>query len=151
MHTDIELLKSIDLFEDLTPEEMEKILSLLSPIRVTEGEILIRRGQPAHTFFIVLSGNYMLYFKKGRAFMLHKKGDVIGRSTIIAPFHYTATAVALTKGEVLSMSGREFLRLIQGDCALGEKIMKKINRFIEEKIPFFKGMDLSEYKSATQS
>lgn len=146
MHTDIQLLKSIDLFEDLTPDEMEKVFSLLSPMRITEGEVLIRRGDPAHTFFIVLSGSYMVYFKTGRAFTLHKKGDVIGRSTLIAPFHYTATAVALTEGNVLSMRGRDFLRLIQGDSALGNKIMKKINKFIEEKIPFFKGMDLSEYK-----
>jgi CRP-like cAMP-binding protein len=86
----------------------------------------------------------MLYFKEGRAMTLHKEGDIMGWSTIVTPFQYKGTAVALTDGEVLSMSGQEFLQLIQGNSSIGDKIMKKINKIIAERMPFITGPKQSE-------
>ncbi len=139
MPIDANILESLDLFVDLKPDELEQIAPLMNDFKVTEGEVLTRRGDPAHTFFIILSGNFMVYFKKDRAFTLHKKGEVIGWSTVVTPFRYTGTAVALTEGEVLSMEGEEFLRLIQSNAALGDKIMKKINMVVAERMPFVTG------------
>ena len=139
MSTDIQTLKSLDLFADLNFGELEKIASLMHMMKVTEGEILTRKGEPARTFFIVLSGNFMLSFKKERSFTLHNKGNVIGWSTVVTPFQYRGTAIALTDGLVLSMPGQEFLRLIQSDSALGDKIMRKINKIVSERMPYTTG------------
>ncbi len=139
MSIDTHTLKSLDLFPDLNHAELEQIASLMHQIRVTEGEVLMRRDDPAHTFFIILSGNFMIYFKESRAFTLHKKGDIMGWSTVVTPFRYTGTAVALTDGAVLSMPGQEFFRLIQSNSVLGDKIMKIINKIIAERMPFVTG------------
>jgi len=101
--------------------------------------VIARRGDCAHTFFIVLSGNFMVSFKRDRAITLHNKGDIMGCSTVVAPFNYTGTATALTDGEALSMPGQELLRLIESNPAMSDKIMKKINEIIEERIPFVTG------------
>jgi CRP-like cAMP-binding protein len=139
MSTDIQTLKSLDLFADLNFGELEKIASLMHMMKVTEGEVLTRKGEPARTFFIVLSGNFMLSFKKERSFTLHNKGNIIGWSTVVTPFQYRGTAIALTDGLVLSMPGQEFLRLIQSDSALGDKIMRKINKIVSERMPYTTG------------
>lgn len=139
MPTDTKTLERFELFSGLKQNELEAVAALMHPMRVTEGEVLIRGGDPAHTFFVVLSGNFMLYFKEGRAMTLHKEGDIMGWSTIVTPFQYKGTAVALTDGEVLSMSGQEFLQLIQGDSSIGDKIMKRINKIISERMPFISG------------
>jgi CRP-like cAMP-binding protein len=139
MSTDIQTLKSLDLFADLNFGELEKIASLMHMMKVTEGEVLTRRGEPARTFFIVLSGNFMLSFKKERSFTLHNKGNIIGWSTVVTPFQYRGTAIALTDGLVLSMPGQEFLRLIQSDSTLGDKIMRKINKIVSERMPYTTG------------
>jgi len=139
MSTDIQTLKSLDLFADLNFGELEKIAPLMHSMKIAEGEVLTRKGEPARTFFIVLSGNFMLSFKKDRSFTLHNKGNIIGWSTVVTPFQYRGTAIALTDGLVLSMPGQEFLRLIQSDSTLGDKIMRKINKIVSERMPYTTG------------
>jgi len=70
---------------------------------------------------------------------LHNKGNIIGWSTVVTPFQYRGTAIALTDGLVLSMPGQEFLRLIQSDSTLGDKIMRKINKIVSERMPYTTG------------
>ena len=139
MSTDIQTLKSVDLFADLNFGELEQIVPLMHLMKVTEGEVLTRRGETARTFFIILSGNFMLSFKKERSFTLHNKGDIIGWSTVVTPFRYKGTATALTDGLVLFMPGQEFLDLIQSNSAIGDKIMRKINKIVSERMPYMTG------------
>lgn len=139
MSTDIQTLKSLDLVADLNFDELEQIAPLMHLMKVTEGEVLTRKGEPARTFFIILSGNFMLSFKDERSFTLHNKGNIIGWSTVVTPFRYKGTTTALTDGLVLSMSGQEFLSLIQSNSALGDKIMQKINIIVSERIPYVTG------------
>ncbi len=136
MPTDTSTLETLEIFEELNLDEMAQIGSLFHSMRVNEGEVLTRRGETAHTFYIVLSGNYMVYFKGGKAFTLHDRGDLIGVATIITPFRYRGTTVALTDGEVLAMAGDKFLALIQSNAALGDKLMNKINAVIHQRSPF---------------
>ncbi len=139
MSVDTNIIDSLNLFEDLSHAELEEIASLIRRIRVTEGEAITRRNAPAHTIFILLSGNFMVFFKDGRSYTLHNKGDVIGLSTVVLPFYYTGTAVALSDGVVLSMPGQELLRLIESNPVLSNKIMKKINQIVSARLPFVTG------------
>ncbi len=136
MPAEIQILDQLDLFKNLSFEEKEKIAELMNPVGITEGEVLTRRCDPAHTFFIILSGNFMIYFKDEKAFTLHEKGSIIGMSTVMTPFRYRGTTIALTDGEVLSIPGDKFLELIQGDSSLGEKLMPKIHEAISKRKPF---------------
>ena len=139
MSTDIQTLKSLDLFADLNFGELEQIAPLMHLMKVTEGEVLTRKGELARTFFIILSGNFMLSFKEERSFTLHNKGNIIGLSTVVSPFRYTGTAIALTDGLVLLMQGQEFLRLVQSNSAIGDKIMRKINKIVSERMSYMTG------------
>jgi CRP-like cAMP-binding protein len=99
----------------------------------------------AHAFFIIESGNFMITFDEDRAITLHSKGDIMGWSTVFTPFRYKGTISALTAGEVLGMPGGKFLDLIQGNPALGDKIMKKINLIASERMSFVKESESEEY------
>ena len=139
MPTDISSLKSIPLFSGLESEELEKISALMHPMHVKEGETLTRRNDAAHTFFVALRGNFLLTFKEDRSFTLHKRGDFMGWSTVVTPFHYRGTTIALTDGEVLTMAGQDFQELLRANAALSSKIMKKINDIMSERMPFITG------------
>ena len=136
MAVDKQMLDSLEVFQELEPHEMEMIAELTSLMNVTEGEVIMKRGDRAHTFFIILKGNFMVHFKQGRALTLHNKGDIMGWSTVIPPFYYKGNGVALTEGEVLAISSQDLDRLIQGDSALGNKIMHHIEKIAEERKPF---------------
>ena len=127
MSTEIELLKGIPFFQDLSSEELEALAPLIHRVKVQEGEILTERGTAATTLFINLKGNVMVSYKKDRAITLHKKGDIVGVSVGVVPSVYKGTALALTDGEWLSISGQELLDLIQSNNTLGDKIMKIVN------------------------
>ncbi len=134
MSVSADTLRSIELFSELDDEEIESISLITDPMKVTEGEILARIGQYAETFYIVLSGNFMISFKDGKALTVHQDGDFMGWSTIVTPFKYRGTVVALTDGEVLTISGDEFLRLIQSNTSLSDKLMRKIKPVAAERV-----------------
>lgn len=136
MDKEKQVLQKTDLFKDLEPVELEKIASIMQLTRVHEGELLTDRKQPAYYFYVVVSGNYMLSFDEDRAFTIHEEGECMGWATLAASSYYTATSVALTDGEVLCMSGQDFLELIQINSAIGDKLMAKSCKMLEKRMPF---------------
>ncbi len=138
MITNIEKIKTINLFCDLKKEDMEQIVSLMETNKVYEGEIFMQRGEPASTFYVVLSGNYMIHFKEGQSFTLHEYGNIIGWSSVITPFLSTATGTALTDGELLCIPGKKLHDLLEKNPDMHYIFMKKINKIIAEKMVYAK-------------
>jgi CRP-like cAMP-binding protein len=133
MSIDAHILKPIDFFVDFKQNELETFAAALKSRTVEAGEVIIEQGTPALTFFIILSGTYEVTFEGGRSNILERMGEVMGWSTVVHPFHYIGTVTAKKDGEVLEISSRNFFELIQGDNALGEKIMKKIDKIASER------------------
>jgi CRP-like cAMP-binding protein len=133
------MLQGISLFEDMDEEARQKISLLMNRITIQEGEILTQKDEGAHSFYVILTGNYMVSFDNDRAFTLHEKGQIIGWSSIVTPFKYTGTAVALTHGEALSMSSEDFRQLLQEDARISEKMMLKISAIISQRMPYVTG------------
>ncbi len=138
MSVEIEKIQTLDLFKCLHEEEIKNIAGLITPLQVAEGEELARAETLARDFFIILSGNFMVSFTNGRAITLHKKGEIMGWSTLISPFYYTGTLTALTKGEVLSMSANDLMDLIQNSSDFGKTVMGVVNQIMQDRMPFFK-------------
>ncbi len=139
MNIDLQNIHEIDIFKGLSPEELDKTLPILHPVKIFEGERFIREGDTSQMFYIIISGNYMIYFKDGRAFTLHNKGDMIGWATITSPFTYHESAVALTDGVALTIPVEEFFDLMQGNSELGSKITKKVTEIVRQRKAFVKG------------
>lgn len=150
MPTEIQTLESLDLFKDLTNEELGELAEVMDPVRISEGEVLARRKDTAHTFFITLSGNYMVYFKEGRAFTIHDKGDVIGMSAVITPFQFQSTTVALTDGEVLSIPSDRLLELIQANSSIGDKLMHRLNDVAANRAWYIEGAQEQDDQEETK-
>lgn len=138
MHLDLQHITEIDIFRDLSSDEVESILPMIHPVKIFEGERLIREGDTSQIFYIVLSGNYLVYFKDGRAFTLNRKGDIIGWTTIASPFTYQESAVALTDGEALTIPVEEFLDLIQSNSKLSNKLTQKVMEIIRHRKAFIR-------------
>ncbi len=127
MYSESEVLKSMELFKGLAPVELSNMASLMRPVRVKEGEIITRAGQPAHTFYVIMSGSYVVSFEEGRAFTLHNPGDFLGWSFLNASTHYTGTSTALTDGDVLALRSDDFMRLLQKNTVMADEIMKTVS------------------------
>jgi len=143
----LEELQQLDLFEELSDSEAAKVHAISETSSVNEGEKLFEMGNPAHTFFVILSGDFLVFFSDGTAYTLHQRGEITGWSTVVRPYQYTGTAVALTSGEVLAFDGRELLRLVQEDSTLGDKIMGKVYANVGERIAFAQSRTNDEMNS----
>ena len=139
MAVDPKALYDIPLFEDMDSNALEKISLLMNYMKVQEGELLTQKGQGSHTFYIILSGNFLISYNEDRAFTLHEKGKIMGWSSVVTPFRYTGTAVALTQGEVLCLSAASFRELLMGDARISEMLMKKINAIVYRRMPYYAG------------
>lgn len=133
MATDAQMLEALELFSEFSREELEQIAPIADPALVGEGEVLTRRGDAAETLYVVLSGNFMVYFREGQAFTIHEPGELMGVFTVHTPFRYISTSVALTDGKVLALPSHELLALIEGNTAIGDKMMRKLNAIAEKK------------------
>ena len=82
-----------------------------------------------------------VYYKKGQAFTLHKPGEIIGYTSLVAPFYYTSTCVSLTEGELILLSRADFYRLVQINSMLSNKIIEEINKVAEKRQYFTQHMN----------
>jgi len=126
MPVDVQVIESLDFFHDLKMDENEEFAAQLKPREVKKGAIIIRKGTPALTFFILLSGAFEISSETGKSVTVDKPGEIMGWSTVVAPFEYMGTATALKDSNLLYISSQNFFRLIQNNNELGEKVMKKI-------------------------
>lgn len=133
-------LSEIELFAELEADELATLAPLFSLVKVTEGEALIRRNAPASTFYVVLSGDFMLVFEGDKAITLHGRGQIIGMSIVFSPLRYKSTGVALTDSEVLAIGGDDLLGLIQENAELGDKLLKQIHHKLSERSAFVREM-----------
>ncbi len=133
MSVDAHILQPLDFFSDLEQHELEEFAGLIKSRPVQKNEIIIQRGIPVLTFFIILSGTFKVSFEEDRPIEFSKKGEVMGWSTVVHPYHYNGSVTATSDGELLEISSRDFFELIQADNRLGEKIMKKIDKIASER------------------
>lgn len=126
MPVDFQVIEPLDLFQGLKLEEVEEVAALLNHKDVKAGEVIIRKGTPALTFYIILSGAFEVSSDTGLSITVDQKGEIMGWSTVVAPFEYTGTVKALENGNLLYISSQDFVQLIQSNNELGEKLMKKI-------------------------
>lgn len=133
MPIDHAFLESIALFAELDPQMRKNIAAHFETLRITGGEVLIRRGEAADVFYVLFAGQVMVYYREGRALVLTQRGDLLGCGSVVPPFRYAATAVALTDGELLRISAPRLRALIDAEGPAGNRICHTIQTVLAER------------------
>lgn len=134
MTVPLKLLESLDFFHGLPSTDLQKISQIMQHWKVSEGELLTRRGDAAQSFFVVMTGNFMIFFQNGEAITLHEKGEIIGVTTVLQPSGYRGTTIALTDGEVLQAKGAAFLDLIHRHTGIGAILTRRLEELAAERL-----------------
>jgi len=139
-------LRKYDIFLDLETNELASLARIADVVHASEGETIIREGQPARTLYVMDQGNLMIAFKDGRALTLHGSGEVVGWSAIIHPTHYTGDVICLTDCSFVAFPGSELLRLIQSNVAVGTKLMRTVSQRVANRMQFIADADKRRLK-----
>ncbi len=126
--------RSIELFEALTGEEMEKLYAISSEISYQKGNILFYEGDQPLRLFLLLDGIVKVYKvdTKGNEIVMHffQPQTLIAETAHIEKIPYPATAVCETNCVLLEIDygafERDFLRNPEISLKIINSLSKKI-------------------------
>jgi hypothetical protein len=113
----IALLRSIEMFEFLTPAGLERVASHLEPLRVQRGEVVIRQGDVGDRVYLV-EGGALEVRKDGTHVAELGPGSMVGEIALLRDVPRTATVTATMESDVYALGRDEFLRTVAGDAAV---------------------------------
>jgi ATP-binding cassette subfamily B protein len=115
---DVDLLRRSDLFRFLPDEHFERIRPLLQEERHDFGDLIVKQGDPASAFYILISGRARVVksgASNGEEIVLAtlRPGDSFGEAALTEGGTRTATVRCSTSVEVLRLDRAQFLALTE--------------------------------------
>lgn len=106
-------LEEVPLLSTLTPYERSKIADALETHKFEPGEIIIREGEPGHSFYL-LEGGEACAFKGDPSNVVKQyyKGDFFGELALLNDKPRAASVAASTEVKVASLGKSAFQRLL---------------------------------------
>ena len=104
---DISLLRDVELFDGLTPDELARIAAASAMHRLLRGDVVFGEGDEPTELFVVANGRIAIANKSidGRESMvaLMERGDLFGEMPLFDGLGRSAEARALEQSEVLAI------------------------------------------------
>ena len=109
-------LKKIDLFKNLTDEELKELQAYLVTTAYKKKEYIFSEGDSPEWFYIVSAGKVKVtkLSHEGKEIILEviSPHDIFGGVAVLRNFPYPANAVAMEDAEVIKMSRKNLMRLV---------------------------------------
>ena len=113
----VELLKRIDWFASLPPDELALLANRLRVQKYDRHDIIFRRGDPGDAFYIIVQGwvNAFVTSQEGDTIVLNQfgPGDSFGEMALLDNKPRSAGIMALTPLQLLSLNRAEFSAVLQ--------------------------------------
>lgn len=109
-------LRKVSLFKDLTDGEFKELEPYLSTAAYRKKETIFSEGEPPEWFYLILSGKVKItkLSHDGKEIILEviSPTDIFGGVAVIKGFPYPANAVAMEDSDVLKISRKNLMRLM---------------------------------------
>jgi len=121
----LSILRGTDLFQDLTPAEMDELIIHMRMIRTQKGFEIIRQGDSWDSFYVILSGKVSVKVKKGGK--THDlgalgKGEFFGEMALLAQQPRNATITSQAVSELLVLRKSEFDSILMKHPVRAQKV-----------------------------
>jgi len=118
-------LKSVDIFEHATVEQLGRIAGLTEEVHFQPGETIFKEGDPGDAFYLLLSGRVLIE-RNGNAIREMQEKEAFGTLEVL-DFHPRAiTAKALDQVRALKLNGQEFHDLLALDIEMVEAVFRML-------------------------
>jgi CRP-like cAMP-binding protein len=106
-----DLIKAVPLFEHCSKGDLAKIAKIADELDIRAGKVLITEGERGREFFVLVSGEVEVR-RKGRKVATLGPGTFFGEMALLSKIPRTATVTALTPLDVLVITDRAFVDLL---------------------------------------
>ena len=107
----VELIRHTPLFEHCSKKDLAQIAQIADELDLRAGKVLIREGDRGREFFVVVSGEVEVR-RKGRKVATLGPGTFFGEMALLSQAPRSATVTALTPLDVLVITDRAFVALL---------------------------------------
>ncbi len=121
----IDLLRRVPLFEHCSKKELGLIAGLADEIDLPAGKVLIREGDRGREFFVIVSGEVEVR-RKGRKRATLGPGTFVGEMALLSKAPRSATVTAMTPVDVLVVTDRAFVMLLDKTPELWLKVARAL-------------------------
>lgn len=129
---------SVDVFEGLDPDEVDRLTRACTPVRCAPGETVFTEGEAGDDLFIVRVGRVRIAkavsAEVARTLAIVDRGGVFGELALVGSGTRSATALALEPTEVLALSRERFHELTLDAPRLGVKVMGRFAAILAERL-----------------
>lgn len=138
---DIETLKKVGLFRNLTVNQLEKVLPLCQRVELAENERIFKGGDKADGLFFVLKGEVDIRYdlpdhptSKNQTIVTVPEGKSFGWTAMVDPYLYRRSAYCASgAGAVGRMDAAQLRTLFDKEPEIGYKIMTGVARVIAKR------------------
>ncbi len=136
----LDILSQFAIFTGIPKNDLGFISLLCTEVEKKQGEVLFREGQPAGHLYFLLDGSINLQIQLTSrpenivVGVINQWGQSCGWSSIVAPNHYTSTAVCEIDTRLLAIDGSSFLQYMEGNPAVGFRLLLRISGIISSRL-----------------
>lgn len=125
-----ELLRSMDIFEELPLEDVERVAALLTEEKYAAGTPLFAQGDPGDAMYIVTGGRIKLFTRDesgAQKVLTHfGDGDFFGEMSLLTGAPRSASAEAAEDVRVLVLRKEDFDRLVATNAVVMREMLKVV-------------------------
>ena len=118
-------LKSVDIFEHATVEQLGRIVGLTQEVHFEPGETIFKEGEPEDAFYLLLSGRVSIE-KNGNTFLELKEKEALGTLDVLDFHPRSVTAKAADQVRALKLNGQEFHDLLSLDIEMVQAVFRML-------------------------
>jgi CRP-like cAMP-binding protein len=134
----IDLLKKINLFENLSEPELEKILRICLKHSYTKDAAIFKEGDPGDRCYIITAGSVRISkFIPNigeEALAVLKPGDYFGEMALVDNFPRSANAIANEDSVVFGINKTELDKILIEDRDLGYKLLWTFTKTLSRRL-----------------
>ena len=120
-------LRSVSIFSALSDEQRRELAQITRVGLYAAQEVVVRRGEPGSSMFIVARGAVSVTLEAGGAEVARLgPGDVFGEMSLLTGEPRSATVAAVTDSELLEITAEAFRRFVLDNPAVVDQITAKV-------------------------
>ena len=129
-------LKQHPFFKDLPSEHIDFIVGCSSNVVFKAEEVILKEGQDANKFYLIRNGKVAVYIDHPRNITIQTihKGDILGWSWLIPPYHYRFSAKAVETTSVVSLDGKCLREKCEKNSVMGYELLRRIVNVLAERL-----------------
>jgi CRP/FNR family transcriptional regulator len=134
----LSLLKSVFIFKGLEDSLLNKFKQAVKEAKFKSGSIIFKEGDSSDSFYIVHSGDVMIYKELGpgkeKVLTFLKSSGIFGEMAFFSDRPRTANAKAASDTLLYSISKNNFLKIVSEQPEEGMKILSKLLEVVMERL-----------------